>query len=281
MLTFRKMHGLGNDFVILDHLSGQPLPDETMVRHLCNRHTGVGCDQLIVLRPHAQTDAEMVIFNPDGSRAGMCGNAARCVVWLLADGEKGRRITLAVGPRMLEGTVTGDHLVEVDMGLPDFTPANIPVLADKPLAEIHIKAELPSGRAVSMGNPHVAFFVPDAEAVPLAEWGEEIEHHSAFPNRVNVEFVQVLGENHLKMRVWERGTGATQACGSGACAVGVLGLLGGYVSGPKVRVDMPGGTLSITWRDGHPVLMEGPVADAFAGTLSAGVHSRPAAQAVA
>ena len=265
-MLFHKMHGLGNDFVVLDHRGGElPALTDEQIQYICNRNLGVGCDQLIVLQSADNADAEMRIYNPDGSPAGMCGNAARCVVWLIAKGEQGRQVRLTVGMRTVTGTVVGSHQVTVSMGAPSFVSSDIPVSAADACTLPTLEGFTPAG-SLSMGNPHVVFFVDDVDGLNLHSIGPKIERHNIFPEGVNAEFAQVISPNHLKMRVWERGTGATQACGSGACATAVLAIRSGHVTGPGVQVDMPGGTLHISW-DGHEVQMTGPICHVYNGTL--------------
>jgi diaminopimelate epimerase len=260
MIAFHKMHGLGNDFVVVDTRGGTLwLPTPAEAAHICHRQHGVGCDQLIVLADHPAASAEMLIFNPDGSRAGMCGNAARCVAWLLADGKIGEAVTLHVGNRAVEARVTDEMRVAVTLGQPSVNKDKLPDFGHG----------LPKGVTVDVGNPHLVFFVPDVTAVDLAAIGPVLERHPFFPDRTNVEVAQQLSGNHFAMRVWERGAGLTQACGSGACAVAVAALAQGVSKGPRVRVDMPGGTLHIRWQAGTPVVMEGPVAYVFTGNLTA------------
>ena len=271
MLPFRKMHGLGNDFVVLD-ARGRPDLRLTPARAaaVADRHTGVGCDQLIVLEPAegGGADVFMRIRNPDGSEAGACGNATRCVASLLA-AETGR-------PRVTVRTVSGDLPAE---GLPDgrwrvdMGPARLG-WKDVPLAREMDTLHLPISRgpvgdpaACSIGNPHATFFVPDLSRVRIDTFGPSLERDPLFPERANIGFAQAVAPDRILLAMWERGAGATRACGSGACAALVNAHRRG-LAGRRATVVLPGGELEIEWReaDGH-VLMAGPVATAFTGEL--------------
>ncbi|MFO1081383.1 MAG: diaminopimelate epimerase [Reyranellaceae bacterium] len=271
---FLKMHGLGNDFVVLDARAGAlPLPPERR-RLIADRRRGVGCDQLIVLEPPTDRDADifMRIYNPDGSEAGACGNATRCVAAVLMDERGSDQVTVQTISGLLESQRTGQGgnglpVVAVDMG-----PARLD-WRDVPVAEPCDTNHMPVGLGplqdpvgTSMGNPHATFFVPDLDAIPLVELGPPLEHHRFFPERANIGVVQRLGEGRLRLRVWERGAGLTLACGSGACAAVVAASRRGLID-RKAEVILDGGTLQMEWlRDGH-VLMTGGVALAFKGEL--------------
>ena len=284
-VPFRKMHGLGNDFVVLDargtsvlDARGTSVLDArgrdlaitpARAAAIADRRFGVGCDQLIVMEPGRDgADVFMRIRNPDGSEAGACGNATRCVASLVA-AETGRA-------RVVIRTIAGDLPVEALPGglwRADMGPARLG-WQDVPLARAMDTLHLPIARdgvadpaACSMGNPHATFFVPDLDAVPVAAIGPALEHDPLFPDRANIGFVQVLNPEHLRLAMWERGAGMTLACGSGACAAAVNAARRG-LTGRRVRVSLPGGDLEMEWReaDGH-VLMTGPVATAFTGVL--------------
>lgn len=273
-VKFRKMHGLGNDFVIIDGRS-QSLGDlPVLARKIADRHFGVGCDQVIILSKDNQADIRMTIYNPDGSEAGMCGNASRCVATLIIDESGQERISIATVSGILEAKRAEKGLVCVDMGEPRLDWAQIPMAKDTDTRFVPIM--LPTSTdpgnsenfpvAVSMGNPHCVFFLEKGiEDYPVAEFGPAIEKHALFPQKTNVEFVQVLDRAHIRMRVWERGTGITLACGSGACASAVAAMRRSYVE-RTVTVCMDGGELQIEWReaDNH-VYMTGPVAFVFDG----------------
>ncbi|NKC29658.1 diaminopimelate epimerase [Falsiroseomonas selenitidurans] len=267
-LPFRKMHGLGNDFVVLDGRA-TPLPvTPARAAAIADRHFGIGCDQFIVLEaPGEGADVFMRIRNPDGSEAGACGNATRCIASLVA-AETGR-------DRVVVRTIAGDLPVErLEDGLwrADMGPARLG-WQDVPLARAMDTLHLPLARgavadpaACSMGNPHATFFVRDLDLVPVAEIGPGLEHDPLFPQRANIGFAEILAPDRMRLVIWERGAGLTLACGSGACAAIVNAHRRGLV-GRRATVTMPGGDLLMEWRaDGH-VLMTGPVATAFTGTL--------------
>lgn len=269
-LPFRKMHGLGNDFVVLDARRADLPITPARAAAIADRRFGVGCDQFIVMEPPGDgADVFMRIRNPDGSEAGACGNATRCIASLVA-AETGR-------DRVVVRTIAGDLPVEALPGglfRADMGPARLG-WRDVPLAREMDTLHLPIARgdlladpaACSMGNPHATFFVQDLDAISVAGIGPGLEHDPLFPERANIGFVQVLSPEHIRLAMWERGAGITLACGSGACAAVVNAARRG-LTGRRVRVTLAGGDLGIEWReaDGH-VLMTGPVATAFTGTL--------------
>ncbi|ETD82785.1 diaminopimelate epimerase [Rhodobacter capsulatus] len=260
-LRFLKMHGLGNDFVVIDARSGENPVTPALARALGDRHRGVGFDQLAVILPAEGADFTLEFWNSDGSKAGACGNATRCVSDLMMRDLGKDRVTLTTARGRLSAERRADGLVSVNMGAPILDPAAIPVAAD-PLA-------LPltgDPVAVGMGNPHCVFFVEDAETADVSGLGPKIEHHPLFPERTNVEFASLIGPDHLRMRVWERGAGITLACGSGTCATAVAAHLRG-LTGRRVIVDVDGGRLEIDWRE-DGVWMTGPTALVFAADLS-------------
>jgi diaminopimelate epimerase len=257
---FVKMHGCGNDFVILDaRAHGLVLTPYA----IAERHIGVGCDQVIVIEPVETADAFMRIYNPDGSEAGACGNATRCLADILMR-ETGRS---AVMIRTISGDLPAlrraDGLIEVDMGPVRLDWADIPLAGPMDTLRLPLPGE---PAAASMGNPHATFFVTDLDAVPIRETGPQLEHDPLFPQRANIGFAQVIDPETIRLRVWERGAGLTLACGSGACATLVNAHRRGLTHRwAKVVVD--GGELDIAWRDDGHVLMAGPVATAFRGEL--------------
>jgi len=268
-LPFLKMHGLGNDFVVIDARMGGVAVGPARARAIADRHMGVGCDQLILIEPPVSglADAFMRIRNPDGSEAEACGNATRCVASLLMGERGGDHVVVETVAGLLDAQRTGDGRIAVDMG-----PARLD-WRDIPLAEacdtLHVPVALgPVSDAVatSMGNPHATFFVPDLSVVAVADIGPVLERHPMFPERANIGFAQLLAPGRLRLRMWERSAGITLACGSGACAALVAASRRGLVD-RKAEILLDGGTLEVEWlRDGH-VLMTGPVATAFRGTL--------------
>ena len=266
-VPFLKMHGCGNDFVVFDERKGSLGLTPARAAAIANRRTGVGCDQFIVIEPVAGADAFMRIRNPDGSEAGACGNATRCAAWLLST-ETGRAHQVI---RTIAGDLPSDVLsngqVQVDMGKVRLDWRDVPLA--RPMDTIDL--DLSTGpvshpAAANMGNPHATFFVPDIDAIPIAELGPVLEHHRLFPERANIGFVQVLGRDRIRLRVWEREAGLTLACGSGACAAVVNASRRG-LTGREATVVTDGGELLIAWREDGHVLMTGPVATSFTGEI--------------
>jgi diaminopimelate epimerase len=272
-LKFSKMHGLGNDFVVLDGVRQSLTLTPEQLRHLADRHFGVGCDQILLVEPAVQpgVDFRYRIFNADGGEVEQCGNGARCFVRFvhdqgLTDKREIRVETMSgvIGPRL-----EADGLVTVDMGVPVFEPEKIPFVS--PSAEM-VQPLMVRDRdvmitAVSMGNPHAVQVVADVDEAPVAKDGPLIETHPRFPQRVNAGFMQILDRHAIRLRVHERGAGETLACGTGACAAAVTGVVRGLVDSP-VRVETRGGDLSISWAGaGTPVLMTGPAVTVFSGEI--------------
>ena len=257
---FIKMHGLGNDFVVLDARERRlPAISTRMANAIADRHTGIGCDQLIVLEPSGTQVFRMRIYNADGGEVEACGNATRAVA--LLHGEPAT-IETAGGVLALEPSDGG---ASVDMGTPRFDWDAIPLDYAMDTAAMPVGwGELEGPSAVNVGNPHVIFFVDDADAVDLGTIGPEIETDALFPARVNVNVASVVGPDHLKLHVWERGAGLTRACGTGACATAVAAIRRGLV-GNRATVTLPGGDLIIEWREGESIRMTGPAAESFRG----------------
>lgn len=267
--SFVKMHGLGNDFVILDARASALALTPAAVRAIADRRRGIGCDQLIVIEAArgSTSDAWMTIYNPDGSESGACGNATRCVAWLLMGQTGSDRVVIETRAGLLDAESRGDKMVAVDMGPARLDWRELPLAEAVDTLHLGIAAgPLADPVGVSMGNPHAVFFVDDVAAIDLEAVGPGLEHHPLFPERTNVEIVQVLGPQTLRMRVWERGAGITQACGTGACATLVAAARRG-LTGRKAEVVLDGGSLFIEWLADDHVLMTGPVALAFGGTL--------------
>jgi diaminopimelate epimerase len=270
MVRFLKMHGCGNDFVVLDARRGLLVITPARAAAIADRRTGVGCDQFIVIEPpppNTDADAFMRIRNPDGSEAGACGNATRCVAHLLAHetGRLSQIIRTTSGD--LRAEVLSDGSVQVDMGPAELDWPDIPLA--RPMDTLHLDlalGPLDDPAAASMGNPHATFFVADLSSLPIAELGPRLEHHPLFPERANIGFAQVPAPDRIRLRVWERGAGLTLACGSGACAALVNAHRRG-LTGRRAILEMDGGDLTIEWRDDGHVLMTGPVATAFTGEI--------------
>jgi diaminopimelate epimerase len=271
---FLKMHGLGNDFVVLDARTAALDLTPERRRAIADRRLGVGCDQLIVLEPPTEREADvfMRIYNPDGGEAQACGNATRCVASVVMDERKTDQVTVQTVAGLLESQKTGIGsnglpVISVDMGLARLDWREIPVAQACDTNHMPVGVgPLQDPVGTNMGNPHATFFVDDAAAIPLGELGPKLEHDRFFPERANIGVAQLLGEGRLRLRVWERGAGITLACGSGACAAVVAASRRGLVN-RKADVVLEGGTLTIEWlRDDH-VLMTGGIAVAFKGEL--------------
>jgi len=279
-LRLSKMHGAGNDFVVLDLRDGRPPPTPALSRALADRHTGVGCDQILTIEPprSAQAVASYRIWNADGSNAMQCGNGARCIAaWLLRDGS-------ASGTRFVLDSPAGSHAVErvgadryrIAMGVPRFAPSALPLagFAEGDAYALELDGERIEFGAVSMGNPHVLVEVEDITRAPVARVGPALQAHAAFPDSVNVGFAQVLARDRIRLRVHERGAGETLACGSGACAAVAVLVRRGRVD-RDVSVALPGGELRIGWpREDAPITMEGPAAFVFDGDYFEGDQGR-------
>ncbi|MCX7373197.1 MAG: diaminopimelate epimerase [Alphaproteobacteria bacterium] len=268
-LAFRKMHGAGNDFVILDART-TPVPiTPDGARWLANRNLGVGAEQIIRLEPSAQADVFMRILNPDGSEAGACGNATRCVARMVFE-ETGRdHAVVQTIAGLLPARALPDGEIEVDMGPARLDWAEVPLA--RAMDTLHLPLALgpvSDPAACSMGNPHATFFVADLTAIPVAEIGPLLERDALFPDRANIGFAQILARDDIRLVMWERGAGMTMACGSGACATIVNAARRG-LTGRRARIRMPGGDLRLQWCDGGHVLMAGPTALSFMGELDA------------
>lgn len=270
-IPFRKMHGLGNDFVVLDARRDRLAIDSDAARALADRHTGIGCDQLIVIEPPRRPDAQafMRIFDADGTEVAACGNGTRCIASLLAHERGFRQVTIETVAGLLGAEVLPDGRVAVDMGPARLGWREIPLAREMDTLAIDLAAG-PLARPVctSIGNPHATFFVADVDAVDLAALGPVLERDALFPERANIGVAQVMGRERIRLRVWERGAGETRACGTGACAALVAAHRRGLAE-RAAAVDLVGGALEIAWRaDGH-VLMTGPATLAFEGSFDA------------
>lgn len=274
LLRFTKMHGLGNDFMVIDAISQRVRINPDLVRQLSDRNFGVGFDQMLLVEPPSDPDMDFRyrIFNADGSEVEHCGNGARCFARFVRDKGLVLRDTIKVqtarGRAVLN--IVGRDLVEVDMGAPELDPVEVPTIFTE--KSTTYSTQLASGEtvefgAVSMGNPHAVLIVDSIDRAPVESWGPELESHSVFPNRANIGFMEVVSKNEVNLRVYERGAGETQACGTGACAAVVSGRLRGLLDS-KVTVHLPGGDLEIEWLgDGHSVNMTGPVSSVYEGQI--------------
>jgi len=275
--TFRKMHGAGNDFVVFDERPGPLGLTAARASAIAHRRTGVGCDQFIVIEtppPGSNADAFMRIRNPDGSEAGACGNATRCVVSLLA-AETGRgEVVVQTISGLLPSRMLADGRVTVDMGPARLGWNEVPLAAE--MDTLHLKLSrgpVSDPAACSMGNPHATFFVPDVMALDVAALGAALEVDPIFPQKANIGFAQVQAPDRIRLRVWERAAGLTLACGSGACATIVNAARRG-LTGRRAIVEVDGGMLEMEWREDGHVLMTGPVATSFRGTIDLSAYPR-------
>lgn len=272
-IQFTKMHGLGNDFVVIDAINQDIELSEEQIRYIADRHFGVGCDQLLLVEAAESDDVDFIyrIFNADGGEVEQCGNGARCFAVFVR--EKGlsdkNSIVVETNTGVISLYIDQDGQVTVDMGVPEFAPWKIPFNADTRLDEyaLDVSGEVLKIGAVSLGNPHAVTIVENVDRTDVDKLGREIEHHALFPNRVNAGFMQIINNAHIRLRVFERGAGETLACGTGACAAVVIGHLQGHLA-EEVEVELPGGSLLIRWQgEASPVMMTGPATTVFEGKI--------------
>ena len=271
-LKFTKMHGAGNDFMVIDAINQTVLLSEQQIQMLAHRQFGVGFDQLLLVETSTIADFKYRIFNADGSEVSQCGNGARCFVRFVA--EQGlsnkREIRVETASGIITPKLEGNGLVTVNMGAPKFEPNAIPFIADSTAScySLIVSNHSVEISVVSMGNPHAVQIVEDVENAPVVSLGRQIELHPRFPERVNAGFMQIMNAHHIKLRVFERGSGETLACGTGACAAVVAGIQLGQLTSP-VTVSARGGDLQIAWQGGDaPVMMTGPAVTVFTGTIT-------------
>ncbi len=257
-----KMHGLGNDFVIVDARAQALAITPALAKGIGHRQFGVGFDQLAVIKAGA-ADAHLVFYNADGSTSAACGNATRCIARFLMDESSKSEMTLTTERGTLYARDAGEGLTSVNMGAPQLSWDEVPLAEEMDTLELPIEG---GPTATGMGNPHCTFFVDDAETVTLEEFGALYEHHPLYPERTNVQVAQIIGPDHIRMRVWERGVGITLASGSSSCATAVAAARRG-LTGRKVLIELDGGTIRIDWRD-DGVWMTGPTCHVFSGTLT-------------
>lgn len=272
-MQFSKMHGLGNDFVVVDGVTQNIYFPEEMIRRLADRHRGIGFDQLLLVEPpyDPELDFHYRIFNADGSEVAQCGNGARCFARFVQlkglTNKKNIAVSTQSGKMIL--TLNDDNSVRVNMGEPIWEPEKIPFIANKFEKNYILRTEIQTllCGAVSMGNPHCVVQVEDINTAKVAQLGPLLEQHERFPERVNVGFMQIINPNHIKLRVYERGAGETQACGSGACAAAAVGIMQGVLD-TEVKVDLPGGSLLIQWAGkGQPLYMTGEATHIYDGVI--------------
>ncbi|KAF3982288.1 MAG: diaminopimelate epimerase [Methylococcales symbiont of Hymedesmia sp. n. MRB-2018] len=274
MISFTKMHGLGNDFVVIDAINQQISLSSEQIRFIADRHFGVGCDQLLLVIPPdtASADFKYRIFNADGSEVGQCGNGARCFARFVRDKKLSDKSEIIVDTHsgQLVLRFGQDGLISVNMGIPRHSPKEIPLNIEKEVLfySIPINAENIRFGAVFMGNPHAVIEVDNIDLVAVSELGVVLEGHAFFPEHANIGFMQVINRQHIKLRVYERGAGETLACGSGACAAAVIGIEQQLLDKQDIQVDQPGGSLIINWQGrGQPVIMKGSADSVFEGKI--------------
>lgn len=267
--NFIKMHGLGNDFVVLDRRVNGSAVTPALARAVADRHTGIGCDQVIVIGESTTglADAELVFFNPDGGTSAACGNGTRCVASLLMGETGAEHLALETGHGVLDADCRPNGEICVDMGLAKTEWRDIPLSEAADTLHLGIsEGALSDPVGVNIGNPHAVFFVEDAAAIDLERLGPKLEHHKLFPERANIGIADVRAKDRMRLRVWERGAGITLACGSGACAATVAACRR-QLTGRKVNIELDGGVLKIEWLENGHVLMTGPVATSFTGAF--------------
>ncbi len=274
MINFTKMHGLGNDFVVIDAINQHIALTSEQIQLMSDRHFGIGFDQLLLVEKAASANADFKyrIFNADGGEVAQCGNGARCFARFVRDKKLSAKdeIRVDTDSGQLVLRFDEDNLITVNMGVPRHAPEEIPLLAEEEskFYTVQVNDTEKAFGAVSMGNPHAVIQVTDVKTAPVAELGKALESHAFFPERVNVGFMQVIDRQHIKLRVYERGAAETLACGSGACAAAVIGIEHNLLD-HTVSVDLPGGTLTINWSGrGEPVLMTGPAISVFEGQIA-------------
>jgi diaminopimelate epimerase len=274
---FTKMHGIGNDFIVLDHTKSPFQLSKEVIQSLSHRQLGVGFDQLLVVEKTTLEDVDFKyrIFNKDGGEVEQCGNGARCFYRFVKDKHLTDKVSIRVETKsgVIELTEDNERMIEVNMGEPIFNPKLIPFLSESEKNEYPISIDLPHQEEtlnmaiLSMGNPHAVITVKDTHTAPVTTLGPYLESHKLFPKRVNVGFMEIITPHHIRLRVFERGVGETLACGTGACAAVVSGIKSQSLSSP-VKVDMQGGSLSIDWKgSGHPVMMKGPAVTLYEGDI--------------
>ena len=271
MLSFTKMHSLGNDFVLLDGVRRPFHLGRDHIQHLADRHRGIGCDQLIVAGPGRNgADFSMRIFNTDGSEAEQCGNGARCFAKFLHDEglTDQTRLVVDTGSRLIQLEIEDDWQVVVDMGAPGFEPGALPFDAqdEANVYQLDVAGEIVEISAISLGNPHAVLLVDDVDTAPVERLGPAIERHSRFPQRTNVGFACPITRSKIRLRVWERGVGETLACGSGACAAAVACHRLGRID-EEIEVELPGGIASVRWPGQGPVFLRGPAVTVYRGEI--------------
>lgn len=272
-LKFTKMHGIGNDFVVVDSVTSKIKLSPAKIKMICDRHFGIGCDQLLIVEAptEPEVDFHYRIFNSDGGEVEQCGNGARCFAKYVRDRKLAGRNPIRVSTLSgrYELWANKDNSYSVDMGVPQFEPADIPfdVSERHPFYSLSTDQQSVQASVLSMGNPHAVIEVPDLDSAPVAELGASLETHPSFPKQANIGFMQIISTDNIRLRVFERGAGETLACGTGACAAVVAGIMAGKLN-PEVEVQLPGGQLKIGWLgEGQSVILTGPAKTVFHGQI--------------
>ena len=264
MIDFIKMHGTLNDFVIID--CREKIYNNINYKEIADRKIGIGCDQIIVITKSEKADCFMHIYNADGSKVGMCGNAARCVAYLLSNEKQNNNVKIELSDRILLCSKTSSNTIQVNMGKAKFHWKDIPISQECDTLHLPIKLEMLSDPVgINIGNPHAIFFVDSIDEIPLNKLGPVLENHPLFPEKANISIAEVISRNKIKLRVWERGTGETASCGSGACAALIAAVRRQYTENTAI-VSLQGGDLLISHQDDNTILMEGMVSYRFSGT---------------
>lgn len=273
LLRFTKMHGIGNDFMVIDLVSQHAHIQAKHVRQWADRHTGIGFDQLLLVEPPSSPDVDFRyrIFNADGSEVEQCGNGARCFARFVVDKRLTvkKRIRVETRGGVIELNLRPDGQVVVDMGAPRLKPAEVPFVADQQALSypVELNGQTYPLAAISMGNPHGVLRVDNVDTAPVHEIGPQLETHPRFPNKANIGFIQIVSRSHARLRVWERGAGETRACGTGACAAAVAAISQGWMDSPA-QIELPGGRLTIEWAGvDQPVMMTGPAVRVYEGQI--------------
>lgn len=278
-LKFTKMHGLGNDFMVIDAINQNFTADATQIQHWSNRHTGIGFDQLLLVEKSSDPNIDFCyrIFNADGHEVEQCGNGARCFVRFVTEKQltSKKEITVQTARGLIMPRLNDDGSITVNMGQPKFAPEEVPFklrsqeTANAPSYIVVNGLDSAEMAILSVGNPHAVMLVNNIDTLSTAQWGEALQNHQRFPERVNVGFMQIINPEHIRLRVFERGVGETQACGTGACAAAVAGIRWGLLSTQSnIQVSLPGGDLFIKWNVGEDIFMTGPATTVFDGEVT-------------
>jgi len=264
-IPFKKMHGLGNDFVVIDSRYKEIEPSNLQIKKISDRRTGIGFDQLLIIKESKHNDAFMSVYNANGSVVETCGNGARCIAKIIMNESKKEKVVIDTLAGPITAWENSNGLISADMGKPSMDWRDIPLSHEISTINLDLRIKnLPPGIAINIGNPHIVFLVKNLKALKIDKIAPQIEHHNIFPENTNVEFVEYINKNHIKMRVWERGVGITQACGTGACAAAVASIIKNLTE-RSLTVSLDGGDLQIEWLENNNIILSGPAHDSFNG----------------